>query len=279
MRGMRGASREAGMDLSMDNRILKFLGQGPANVSALANADRLLLERADDRRLAVEQSVIAGLARRGLVERRAGSLQLTALGRAAVARLTPGDNRFGAQHRDLEAKEFVEGESRIVATVNANESPLAALARRKSRNGEAFLSDSEFLAGERLRADYTRSQIMPSVTSNWDMTGRRRRGEGSAGGIDLTDAALSARRRVETALDIVGPEMAGVLVDVCCFLKGLETVESERGWPVRSAKLVLKFALAALGRHYNPPRAGHARSRHWGTADYRPVSAFGQAGR
>jgi hypothetical protein len=63
-----------------------------------------------------------------------------------------------------------------------------------------------------------------------------------------------------------------VLIDVCCFLKGLETVERERQWPVRSAKLILKTALAVLDRHYHPPAFGRRSPRiiHWGTEDYRP---------
>jgi hypothetical protein len=61
-------------------------------------------------------------------------------------------------------------------------------------------------------------------------------------------------------------------VDVCCFAKGLETVERERQWPARSAKLMLRTALLALARHYMPPPSGSGRtSHHWGGSDYRPA--------
>jgi hypothetical protein len=56
-----------------------------------------------------------------------------------------------------------------VATVMANdsESPLAWLARRKGRDGRAMISPNQFAAGERLRADFTRGNLTPRVTSNW----------------------------------------------------------------------------------------------------------------
>ena len=98
-------------------------------------------------------------------------------------------------------------------------------------------------------------------------------GHGPGGKADLSDAALSARHRVEGAINAVGPELSGILIDVCCFLKGLETVEHERGWPARSAKIVLKTALAVLARHYEPQPAsdgGKSSIRHWGGQGYRP---------
>ena len=123
-----------------------------------------------------------------------------------------------------------------------------------------FLSAAEFQAGERLRADYTRGQIMPRLSANWVASVASGRRDG--GVADLTDAALAARQRVEQAISAVGPELSGVLIDVCCFLKGMETVEVERGWPVRSAKVVLKTALGVLSRHYNPAASRQGRSPH-----------------
>ncbi|MFY8098443.1 MAG: DUF6456 domain-containing protein, partial [Allorhizobium sp.] len=55
----------------------------------------------------------------------------------------------------------------------------------------------------------------------------------------------------------------------CCFGKGLETVERERQWPARSAKLMLRAALLALSRHYTPPPP-RPRPSHWGDEGYRP---------
>ncbi len=134
--------------------------------------------------------------------------------------------------------------------------------RRKGRDGEAFLTSAEFQASERLRVDlYARPDALPRLGANWVASVSSGRRDG--GIADLTDAALAARIRVENAIRAVGPELSGILIDVCCFLKGMEAVEMERGWPVRSAKIVLKTALGVLGRHYNPDErtAGVGRGR------------------
>jgi hypothetical protein len=83
---------------------------------------------------------------------------------------------------------------------------------------------------------------------------------------------MQARMRFTRAAEAMGPELSGVAIDVCCFEKGLEAVEREHQWPVRSGKLMLRTALLALLRHYNPPPPQKPRtSHHWGAEDYRPV--------
>lgn len=155
---------------------------------------------------------------------------------------------------------------------NAEESPLARLAQRRGKGGVPFLAEAEAIAGERLRADFTRAGLTPAVTQRWE---ERTSGGGARGaGRDLSDMAIDARSRIDAAVTAVGPELAGILLDVCCFLKGLETVERERQWPARSAKLLLKAGLGALARHYGlAATAPSARGgiRRWGTADYRPT--------
>ena len=156
--------------------------------------------------------------------------------------------------------------------VNNLESPLAALYHRKTADGLSFLTDAEFKAGEQLRRDFTCANIMPRISANWETSvGGRGRSYGN-GVAEMTDIALAARLRVEKAVAAVGPELAGVLLDVCCFLKGLETVERERRWPVRSAKLLLKTSLSVLDRHYHPPAPDRFNKPllHWGAQDYRP---------
>lgn len=118
-----------------------------------------------------------------------------------------------------------------------------------------MVDPAQLQAGERLRADFTRANLTPRVTSRWS--------EVAGGGAPeaFTDMVLAAKLRVSRALSAVGPELSGVLLDVCCFLKGLETVERERGWPARTAKVVLGLGLDRLAAHYGLSSAAQGRAR------------------
>lgn len=152
------------------------------------------------------------------------------------------------RERSLEIIEvMVDGEAARVE-LDLDESPLGWLARRRTRDGRPFLAPAQLLAGERLRTDFTRAQMTPRLTADWNAPARR--GRGSAPGLSFSEAMLAARERVGRAVEAAGPEFSGLLLDVCCFLKGLEEVERERGWPARTAKVVLTLGLERLARHY-----------------------------
>lgn len=166
-----------------------------------------------------------------------------------TAEIAPGIDARRAEHLTLASREVMTESGIARVTVNDSESPLAWLARRKGRDGRTMIGHAQFIAGEKLRADFTRAHLAPRVTSSWSGIARGKNcGGGDAG--TMTDVVIAARQRVRLALDACGPELSGILLDVCCFLRGLEDVERERGWPARSAKVVLQLALDRLARHY-----------------------------
>jgi Domain of unknown function (DUF6456) len=131
---------------------------------------------------------------------------------------------------------------------NFSESPLMWLAKPRGAAKRAWLSGAEFAAGERLRRDFTLAGLEARMGVNWSALPLS--ASSSGGGEHLSDVMVAARQRVQKALRLLGVEQSGLVLDVCCFLKGLEVVEMERGWPQRSAKVALKIALATLARHY-----------------------------
>jgi hypothetical protein len=190
---------------------------------------------------------------------------ITSAGKSALKRLIEEDRRrrhatgfaegptlFQAQHR-IPGEVEVSGEDgqRTRLQVNLAESPLATLARRKGPDGLPFLEAELVQAGERLREDFERAQMGPRVGQNWDrfLTAGADRGlfRNDAG---LAEGPAAARRRVDEAIEALGPGLADVVLRVCCFLEGLESAERRLGWSARSGKVVLKIGLQRLLQHY-----------------------------
>ncbi len=159
--------------------------------------------------------------------------------------------------------------------MGGEESPLLWMFRRKDKSGEGLIGPAAFAAGERLRADLTFAGMLPRVTMNWSSQPRGSHSDQS-GRLNPTEAALAARQRVDLAMRAVGPEFSGLLFDLCGFGKGLELIERDRNWPVRSAKIVVKLALASLARHYGLDDVAMGRSKGrlqgWAVPDARSRS-------
>ncbi|ALG61603.1 MULTISPECIES: DUF6456 domain-containing protein [Citromicrobium] len=126
-------------------------------------------------------------------------------------------------------------------TVNLAESPLTWLHAR------GHLSDRLFDAGERLRADYEKAQLSPSVTMRWDPV--RIKG-GPDAGLSPTERQLAAKERFDGALAAAGSGLSDVLWRVVCACENLPDAERALHWPARSGKLVLRLALERVADFY-----------------------------
>lgn len=243
--------------------LLQAALSGPLAIAGEADGV-LLLRRADGASGRHAASAVAAAVSHGLLSRRGGSLRATPQARDFLRRLLSGgdgEEAFRAQHAEIEARSVEVAGVRTRVRANATESPLAAVARLKDKEGGAFLPKAAIAAGERLAVDFERAGLQPRVTQSWEPRVATRAPGERGGSSDIAESALAARRRVAAAVDAMGPELSGVALDICCFCKGLELVERERQWPARSAKLMLKVALLSLARHYDPPP--RPRDRHW----------------
>lgn len=161
------------------------------------------------------------------------------------------------------------------AVRNPAESPLSRL--WSSVAGEARVEPDLMKAADRLRLDYERAHLAPRLTTSYDparVAGSSHWQMSDNGLARLSDEAIAARQRVHRALEAVGPELSGLLLQVCCLISGLEEAERQLDLPKRSARAILILALTRLARHYGlRPRLHHAgpsRIGHWAVTDYRP---------
>jgi len=152
------------------------------------------------------------------------------------------------QRRLMEQELTSEGPSRRPArrggrsvTVNLAESPLTWLHAR------GHLSDRQLEAGERLRADWERAQLAPSITMRWDPVRSP-----STADRDMTpgERQLAAKARFDAAVAEAGPGLSDILWRVVCAGEGLPDAERALAWPARSGKLVLGLALDRIARFY-----------------------------
>lgn len=132
-------------------------------------------------------------------------------------------------------------------TVNLSESPLGWLHAR------GHLTDRQFDAGEKLRADWERANLAPRITMRWDaalVAGGKRSAPAM---LDESETQLAAKLRFENAIDYLGNDLSDIAWRIICGGEGTPVAEKNLGWPARSGKLVLKIALDRLASFYRLP--------------------------
>jgi hypothetical protein len=252
-------------------RLVRFLlSAGDACLCSAAPDETITVRKTDGTEKTFSGQSLQQALTFGLVACEKGTVRCRPEARTFLKRaLGPdGDMHWQGQHAPIVPLQIGKTPEPRPVRLNLEDSPLSALARLKDRQGKGFFPAEAIAAGNRLHADFMRAQLQPHITQSFSP---RVDGGLKAHNADLNDSALSARQRFNRAVLAMGPELQGVAVDICCFAKGLETVEQERGWPQRSAKLMLRTALMLLSRHYHPPvPPARSRMQHWGSEDYRP---------
>jgi hypothetical protein len=254
-------------------RLLTFTGKDGCRIviepGGAGEKCRLERQTGEGASLRLSPEVVGEAAARGLVRRDGDTLRLLPEARSFLRRfLAAREKAFVDQHRDIEIASLVDNDEIRPVRINAAESPLAQLSRLKDRAGVAWFTEDSIAAGMRLARDFQYAALQPRLTQTYE----QRFGSGNraapGAGVEMKDSVVAARLRVAGAVTAMGPDLAGVALDACCFEKGLETIERERQWPARSAKLMLKTALMALHRHYSPPPARPVHA--WGDEGFRP---------
>lgn len=255
-------------------RILRRLCESGAVLAVAPEMDKAAVLKGAVRTAVLDRAVAQAFALKDWIAVKATgrvtTYEITAAGRAALKRLLDEDTAtqqpglaearasFADQHRVWAERNVMEegGDSPRRMRYNLAESPFAALARRRDKDGKLFLEPDLVAAGERLREDFELAQMGPRVAQNWDrfLTAGDRGGFQPDGGPG--EGASRARARVAAALRDLGPGLGDMVLRCCCYLEGLEVAEKRMGWSARSGKIVLRIALARLRRHYEDVYGG-----------------------
>ena len=140
----------------------------------------------------------------------------------------------------------IPGSGRHV-TMNLSESPLGWLRAR------ALVSVRQFDAGEKLRGDFERASLGPSVTMRWDASGVRGQSGLAPDALDRTTAQVAAKQRFDAAIAAAGAGLSDILWRTICACESVPDAERALGWPARSGRLVLGMALDRVADFYRLP--------------------------
>ena len=143
---------------------------------------------------------------------------------------------------------------------------LARLAAGRPGGEPAFLAPHHLAAAERFEQLIRRAQLSPRVTMSYNPA--RVGGTRGGNGVETaSEGSADARLKLSRLAGTLPADCWGVVFDVCGLGKGLQLVETERRWPRRSAKLVLRIGLSQLAAHWGlmPTATGgeQSRPRHW----------------
>ena len=156
------------------------------------------------------------------------------------------NNRLLAERQMREAGPNSVRNNRAVrsVTVNLAESPLGWLRSR------GHVTQRQYDAGERLRDDWERAQLLPRTTMSWKPTRLSTDNAAPCAMPEPMGAQIDAKKRFDCAVASAGPGLSDILWRIVCAGEGMRDAETALGWPARAGKLVLGIALDRVADFY-----------------------------
>lgn len=151
----------------------------------------------------------------------------------------------------------------------AHNPTLATLARGTTQ-APAFLNAAHIEAAVIVMRLFERAQLQKSIMQNY---AQRVDYGGSVGG-ELGEMALDARKILAQLHAHLAADCLSVVMDVCGYEKSLTMIETERIWPRRSAKMVLRIGLEQIGRYMNLNMPKNEVAYIWQDAAARPTEFY-----
>lgn len=256
-----------------DRRALSFVRALLAGGQGTVSANGLVTVRKGQRTFSLAEAKVLELASAGIVVLGKDNIKYTDEARSWLKRqLATTGETFAAQHRTT----ITDPKG---VSYNLDESPLKRLSSTIGQTKQPYLFPHQIEAGERLSRLVERAQLRQRVTMSYAASNRGRGRDAVNNANDISDQSLDACRQLRRIQEVLPEECVGVVMDICGFEKGLQLVEQERGWPRRSAKLVLRIGLEQLAAYFGltPVATGGDRRRHevWMGPDSRPKSFGG----
>ncbi len=208
------------------------------------------------------------LASEGIIDFQKGNISINPLSKGWLKRkMASKQEQYCDQHRNVKI-------NRKGVKLNINESPISRLTLTSAKK-DPYLKAHHIEAAKRFSQLFERANLRSKITMSYN-DGQLVSSKNSYNvKTDISDLAIDARKKVGQLLTNLPNDCASIIIDVCGYEKGLQTIESERGWPRRSAKLVLRIGLEQLAQNFGLSQQAIGKERnkpsHWLEEQSRPT--------
>ena len=214
--------------------------------------------------LKIPKNLIEAIARFKWIKISAGQANITQNGKTAFKH---NDPKISA----ITLKTIYDQKTTRKVAFNQNENVILKLNKKYDKKGNPIISLEQMNAAIKLQKDYEKAQLRQKITLNWESFKNKTQKNKKYTQYTQSETGSRARKRLQNALNYVGPELTPILIKICCMEHGLTQTETNLQIPKSSARIILQIALTRLARYYGfEQKTDKIPINHWGAQDYKP---------